>query len=51
MNEGMKTIILEIDMLLLVFEKFTAPLKTIFVLSACMGNNTTFLVNQNNVII
>lgn len=46
MNEGLKTTIFEID-ILLVFEKFTAPLKTIFV---CMGNNTTFFVIQNNVI-
>jgi len=30
MNEGLKTTIFEID-ILLVFEKFTAPLKTIFV--------------------
>ena len=50
LEEGLKTTILEIDMLLLVFEKFPAPLETIFGLSACMGNNTTFFVNQNNVI-
>jgi len=31
MNEGLKTTIFEIDILLLVFEKFTTPLKTILV--------------------